>query len=62
VTLKDEYSLKDSTLLAKRKLTSDVWNHFKTQNIDRLMKAIYNYCEKKLGRESKNGTNHLREH
>ncbi|PON72105.1 Zinc finger, BED-type [Parasponia andersonii] len=58
----DEYSPKDSTLLPKRKLISDVWNHFKRQNINGLMKAICNYCEKKLGFESKNGTNYLREY
>ncbi|MCI31469.1 HAT family dimerization domain containing protein [Trifolium medium] len=32
----------------KRKLTSDVWLHFKRQKIDEKMKAICNYCGAKL--------------
>lgn len=46
----------------KRKLTSAVWNHFKKEKIDDKWKAICNYCQKKLGGESKNGTKHLHGH
>ncbi len=48
--------------IGKRKLTSIVWNHFKKQRIDGVEKAICNYCGKKLGGESKNGTKHLHDH
>ncbi|XP_062075445.1 zinc finger BED domain-containing protein RICESLEEPER 2-like [Humulus lupulus] len=46
----------------KRKLTFFVWNHFKKQKIDGVEKAIYNYCQRKLGGASKNGTRHLHDH
>jgi len=32
----------------KTKLTFDVWNHFKRKMIDGKMKAICNYCGKKV--------------
>ncbi|KAL5552940.1 hypothetical protein UlMin_040341 [Ulmus minor] len=46
----------------KRKQISVVWNHFTKRNFDGLWKAICNYCDKKLGGESKNGTRHLHDH
>jgi hypothetical protein len=46
----------------KRKLTSDVWNHFKRQKIDGLWKAICNYCSKKLSGVPGQGTSHLKKH
>ncbi|KAH7661090.1 Ribonuclease H-like protein, partial [Dioscorea alata] len=46
----------------KQKLTSVVWNHFKKEKIDNKWKAICNYCQKKLGGESKNGTKYLHDH
>lgn len=46
----------------RRKQTSDVWNHFKRQNIDGNWKAICNYCGSKLLGETKQGTSHLRSH
>ena len=52
----------DQVGVGKRKLTSIVWSHFKKQKIDGVQKAICNYCGKKLGGESKNGTKHLHDH
>ena len=52
----------DQVEVGKRKLTSIVWNHYKKQRIDEIDKAICNYCGKKLGGESKNGTKHLYDH
>ncbi|KAL5555096.1 hypothetical protein UlMin_037332 [Ulmus minor] len=46
----------------KRKQTSVVWNHFSKRKCDGLWKAVCNYCDKKLGGESKNGTRHLHDH
>ncbi|KAL5570508.1 hypothetical protein UlMin_027083 [Ulmus minor] len=46
----------------KRKQTSVVWNHFSKRKVDGLWKAVCNYCDKKLGGESKNGTRHLYDH
>ncbi|XP_075480113.1 zinc finger BED domain-containing protein RICESLEEPER 2-like [Primulina tabacum] len=46
----------------KRKLTSDVWNHFERKKINGMDKAICNYCKKSLSGQSKHGTTHLREH
>ena len=46
----------------KRKQTSVVWNHFSKRKCDRLWKAVCNYCDKKFGGESKNGTRHLHDH
>ncbi|KAL5572837.1 hypothetical protein UlMin_022435 [Ulmus minor] len=43
-------------------LTSTVWAHFKRQKIGDDMKAICNYCSKKLSAGSGNGTSHLRTH
>ena len=39
-----------------------MWIHYKKQRIDGVDKAICNYCGKKLGDESKNGTKHLHDH
>ncbi|WOL08977.1 hypothetical protein Cni_G17730 [Canna indica] len=47
---------------SKRRLTSDVWNHFKRQKIDGKLKAICNYCKKKLMGDPRQGTSHLRLH
>ncbi|KAL2486091.1 BED-type domain-containing protein [Abeliophyllum distichum] len=46
----------------KRKLTSEVWNHFMLKNIDNEIKAICNYCGAELVGHSKNGTIHLKKH
>ncbi|MED6208746.1 hypothetical protein PIB30_048193 [Stylosanthes scabra] len=46
----------------KRKLTSEVWNHFKRQKIDNKWKAICNSCKAKLRGDPKQGTSHLRDH
>ncbi|KAL8472439.1 hypothetical protein ACS0TY_029594 [Phlomoides rotata] len=46
----------------KRGLTSIVWNHFKRLKIDNKWKAECNYCKKKLGGDTKNGTRHLHDH
>ncbi|GAU51856.1 hypothetical protein TSUD_416400 [Trifolium subterraneum] len=46
----------------KRKITSDVWLHFKRQKIDEKMKAICNYCGAKLVGNPKHGTSHLKAH
>ncbi|KAG6537101.1 hypothetical protein ZIOFF_002182 [Zingiber officinale] len=48
--------------IGTRKLTSDVWNHFRRNKINEMDKAICNYCEKPLSGNSKHGTTHLREH
>lgn len=45
----------------KRK-RSFVWNHFKLMKVNGEDKAECNYCHKKLGGKSKNGTTHLRDH
>ncbi|KAI3496146.1 hypothetical protein L1887_38499 [Cichorium endivia] len=46
----------------KRKLTSPVWKHFKRMKVNGELKAECNYCKKKLGAKSKNGTRHLHDH
>ncbi|KAL5550005.1 hypothetical protein UlMin_000181 [Ulmus minor] len=46
----------------KRKQTSVVWNHFTKRKVDGLWKVLCNYCDRKLGGESKNGTRHLHDH
>ncbi|MED6127938.1 hypothetical protein PIB30_092803 [Stylosanthes scabra] len=46
----------------KRKLTLEVWNHFKRQKINNKWKAICNYCKAKLLGDPKLGTPHLRDH
>ncbi|CAK8575696.1 unnamed protein product [Lathyrus sativus] len=46
----------------KRKLTSEVWNHFKRQKIDGKLETICNYCGAKLLGVSKQGTSHLKSH
>ena len=51
-----------ATTTRKRKLTSDVWNHFEKMIINGAEKAECNYCKKKLGGNSKDGTTHLRDH
>nr|XP_048321651.1 zinc finger BED domain-containing protein DAYSLEEPER-like [Ziziphus jujuba var. spinosa] len=51
-----------SQVIGKRKLISVVWNHFKKVKIDGVDKAICNYCSKKLGGGSRNGTRHLHDH
>ncbi|KAH7688789.1 Tam3-transposase (Ac family) protein [Dioscorea alata] len=49
-------------LSGKRGLKSLVWNHYKRQKIDDKWKVICNYCGKKLGGDTKNGTKHLHDH
>ncbi|XP_060673042.1 zinc finger BED domain-containing protein DAYSLEEPER-like [Ziziphus jujuba] len=51
-----------SQVIGKRKLISVVWNHFKKVKIDGVDKAVCNYCSKKLGGGSRNGTRHLHDH
>ncbi|KAE8727321.1 hypothetical protein F3Y22_tig00005465pilonHSYRG00049 [Hibiscus syriacus] len=46
----------------KRKLTSVVWNHFEKVNVNGEDKAECRYCKKKLGANSKKGTQHLHDH
>jgi hypothetical protein len=46
----------------KRKLTSDVWLHFKRQKIDGKLKAVCDYCSKKLVGDPRQGTSHLKAH
>ncbi|XP_044466087.1 zinc finger BED domain-containing protein RICESLEEPER 1-like isoform X2 [Mangifera indica] len=47
----------------KRKLRSDVWNHFlKYENEDKEVKAKCQYCKKDFDGSSKNGTTHLWNH
>ncbi|KAG6537720.1 hypothetical protein ZIOFF_002815 [Zingiber officinale] len=60
----DASSSTDATpsAIGTRKLTSDVWNHFRRKKINGMDKAICNYCEKSLSGNSKYGTTHLREH
>ncbi|KAL8487801.1 hypothetical protein ACS0TY_024210 [Phlomoides rotata] len=50
------------TLGEKEGLTSIVWNHFKRLKINNKWKAECNYCKKKLGGDTKNGTRHLHDH
>ncbi|RYR48598.1 hypothetical protein Ahy_A07g034635 [Arachis hypogaea] len=46
----------------KRKLTSEVWNHFKIVEIKEKLKAECNYCKSKLLGDPKQNTSHLRDH
>ncbi|XP_020959234.1 zinc finger BED domain-containing protein DAYSLEEPER-like [Arachis ipaensis] len=46
----------------KRKLTSEVWNHFKIVEIKEKLKAECNYCKAKLLGDPKQDTSHLRDH
>ncbi|XP_042387962.1 zinc finger BED domain-containing protein RICESLEEPER 2-like [Zingiber officinale] len=48
--------------IGTRKLTSNVWNHFRRKKVNGMDKAICNYCEKPLSGNRKHGTTHLREH
>jgi hypothetical protein len=47
---------------SKRKLTSAVWKEFTKVEVGGTIRAVCNYCSKKLSAKSKNGTNHLRVH
>jgi hypothetical protein len=47
---------------SKRKLTSAVWKEFKRVRVGDKIKAKCNWCAKKLGGETKNGTKHLHDH
>ncbi len=38
-----------------RKLTLSMWNHFKKRKIDRIFKAVCNYCSRHLGGDIKMG-------
>ncbi|XP_076905372.1 zinc finger BED domain-containing protein RICESLEEPER 2-like [Bidens hawaiensis] len=65
-TTHDESNLDDTfedgqNVGGKRK-RSAVWNHFKLMKVNGEDKAECNYCKKKLGGSSKNGTSHLRDH
>nr|XP_028957589.1 zinc finger BED domain-containing protein RICESLEEPER 2-like [Malus domestica] len=44
------------------RLRSLVWQHYTRTLVDGVMKAICNYCSKKLGGNTVNGTSHLRHH
>ncbi|CAL1375441.1 unnamed protein product [Linum trigynum] len=44
------------------KLKSAVWLHYTKVRINGIVKAKCNYCKKKLGGESNNGTTHLKNH
>ncbi|XP_070667465.1 zinc finger BED domain-containing protein RICESLEEPER 2-like [Malus domestica] len=44
------------------RLRSLVWQHYTRTLVDGVMKAICNYCSKKLGGNTGNGTSHLRHH
>ena len=46
----------------KRRTTSDVWNHFKKNNIDGKVKVQCNYCGRLMARASTSGTTHLKLH
>ncbi|KAG6508584.1 hypothetical protein ZIOFF_033958 [Zingiber officinale] len=46
--------------IGTRKLTSNVWNHFRRKKVNGMDKAICNYCEKPLSGNRKHGTTHLR--
>ncbi|PIN05612.1 hypothetical protein CDL12_21846 [Handroanthus impetiginosus] len=46
----------------KRGLTLEAWTHFKRQKIDDKWKAIYKYCDRKLGGDTRQGTKHLHDH
>ena len=59
---KTQIIIDDENVQGKRKLTSFVWKHFKKVKIEGVDKAVCNYCQKKLGGSSRNGTTHLRDH
>uniref|UniRef100_A0A7N2QYP0 BED-type domain-containing protein n=1 Tax=Quercus lobata TaxID=97700 RepID=A0A7N2QYP0_QUELO len=46
----------------KRRITSDVWNHFKKKNIDGKVKAQCNYCGRLMAGASTLGMTHLKLH
>ncbi|XP_010275705.1 PREDICTED: uncharacterized protein LOC104610671 [Nelumbo nucifera] len=52
----------DANVGVKRKLTFVVWDHFKKIKINGEDKVECNYCHKKIGSNSKNGTTHLHDH
>ncbi|PLW42976.1 hypothetical protein PCASD_04726 [Puccinia coronata f. sp. avenae] len=46
----------------KRKLTSQVWDHFEKIIQDGIAKAVCNYCQTQLAGASSTGTTHLKRH
>ncbi|KAL2533125.1 Zinc finger BED domain-containing protein DAYSLEEPER [Abeliophyllum distichum] len=62
IDLDGDHTMNVGVVGRKRKLTSQVWDHFKLKMIDNEIKAVCNYCSGKLVGHSENGTNHLKKH
>ncbi|XP_072087004.1 zinc finger BED domain-containing protein RICESLEEPER 2-like [Arachis hypogaea] len=61
-TTTNEGTTNSTSSVRKRKLASEVWNHFKIVEIKEKLKAECNYCKSKLLGDPKQGTSHLRDH
>ncbi|XP_025615901.1 zinc finger BED domain-containing protein RICESLEEPER 3-like [Arachis hypogaea] len=61
-TTTNEGTTNSTSDVRKRKLTSEVWNHFKIVEIKGKLKVECNYCKSKLLGDPKQGTSHLRDH
>ena len=55
-------TLDDGEKPSGKRKRSVAWNHFKQLIVNGQEKAECNYCQKKLGGSSKNGTKHLLDH
>ncbi|KAI3747631.1 hypothetical protein L6452_10167 [Arctium lappa] len=55
-------ALDDGEKSGGKRKRSVAWNHFKKLKVNGEDKAECNYCEKRLGANSKNGTKHLLDH
>lgn len=58
----EENEAEEVVVRPRRKLTSPVWKEFKKVKVKNMMKAKCNWCSKKLGGETRNGTKHLLDH
>jgi hypothetical protein len=57
-----EAAVEPSVSPNKKGLKSDVWPHFRREQINGVWKAICKACDKKLGGNTSAGTTHLRDH
>ncbi|VAI19183.1 unnamed protein product [Triticum turgidum subsp. durum] len=58
----EENEAEEVVVRPRRKLTPPVWKEFKKVKVKNMMKAKCNWCSKKLGGETRNGTKHLLDH
>lgn len=62
IEIDDDEEIEETDLGRKRALTSVVWKEFKKVKVRGEEKAQCNWCHKRLGGKSRNGTTHLHDH